>query len=115
MQTITLAFGAQSMTAPLRDVLVKRPGPAFGEPSTIRPMASSTRSTSRLAQREHDAFVELLARLGPTVHELGAESDSPDLVYQFDPLLVSDQGAIPLRAGKPNRRGEELLDRGLAQ
>jgi len=25
----------------------------------------------------------------------------------FDPLLVSDAGAIPLRSGKPNRRGEE--------
>jgi N-dimethylarginine dimethylaminohydrolase len=62
-----------------------------------------------VARREHDAFVELLASLGPTVHELGVESDSPDLVYQFDPLLVTDRGAIPLRAGKPNRRGEELL------
>jgi N-dimethylarginine dimethylaminohydrolase len=43
------------------------------------------------------------------VHELGVESDSPDLVYLFDPLLVSDGGAIPLRAGKPSRRGEELV------
>ena len=31
---------------------------------------------------------------------------SPDLVYTFDPLLVSDQGAIPLRPGKANRRSE---------
>ena len=27
----------------------------------------------------------------------------PDLVYTFDPLLVTDRGAIPLRPGKPNR------------
>ncbi len=38
-----------------------------------------------------------------------AKTASPDLVYQFDPLLVTDRGAIPLRAGKPNRRGEEEL------
>lgn len=97
------------MTAPLREVLVKRPGPAFGrafdEPAHgfLHPVDLA------LAQREHDAFVELLAGLGPIVHELGVESDSPDLVYQFDPLLVSDGGAIPLRAGKPSRRGEELV------
>jgi N-dimethylarginine dimethylaminohydrolase len=103
------AFGAQSMTAPLREVLVKRPGPAFGrafdEPAHgfLHPVDLA------VAQREHDVFVELLAGLGPTVHELGVESDSPDLVYQFDPLLVTDRGAIPLRAGKPGRRGEELL------
>jgi len=103
------AYGAQSMTAPLRDVLVKRPGAAFGrafdDPAHgfLHPVNLAT------AQREHDAFVDLLAGLGPTVHELELETDSPDLVYQFDPLLVTDRGAIPLRAGKPNRRGEESV------
>jgi dimethylargininase len=62
-----------------------------------------------LAQRQHDAFVELLAELGVTVHELGIETASPDLVYTFDPLLVTDRGAIPLRSGKPNRLGEEAV------
>ena len=109
MQTAILAFGAQSMTAPLREVLVKRPGPAFGRAFDDPAHGFLHPVDLAVAQREHDAFVELLAGLGPTVHELGAESDSPDLVYQFDPLLVSDQGAIPLRPGKPNRQGEELL------
>jgi N-dimethylarginine dimethylaminohydrolase len=102
-------FGAQSMTAPLRSVLVKRPGAAFGrafeEPrhGFLHPVDLA------VAQREHDVFVELIAGLGPIVYELDAESASPDLVYQFDPLLVTDRGAIPLRPGKLNRRGEELL------
>ena len=60
-----------------------------------------------LAVAEHDAFSDLLTRLGVRVHELGTETASPDLVYQFDPLLVTDRGAIPLRSGKPSRRGEE--------
>jgi dimethylargininase len=109
MSTAALAFGAQSMTAPLREVLVKRPGPAFGRAFADPAHGFLHPVDLEVAQREHDAFVELLASLGPTVHELGLESDSPDLVYQFDPLLVTDRGAIPLRAGKPNRRGEELL------
>jgi dimethylargininase len=109
MTTGALAFGAQSMTAPLREVLVKRPGPAFGRAFADPAHGFLHPVDLEVARREHDTFVELLVSLGPTVHELGAESASPDLVYQFDPLLVTARGAIPLRAGKPNRRGEELL------
>ena len=109
MDTTTLAYGAQSMTDPLVEVLVKRPGPAFGRAFDDPAHGFLHQVDLDIARREHDAFTELLASLGPTVHELDAESDSPDLVYQFDPLLVSDGGAIPLRPGKPNRRGEELL------
>lgn len=107
--TTARAYGAQSMTAPLREVLVKRPGPAFGRAFDDPAHGFLHPVDLGRARREHDAFVDLLASLGPTVHELGAESDSPDLVYQFDPLLVPDRGSIPLRSGKPNRRGEELL------
>ncbi len=102
-------YGAQSMTAPLREVLVKRPGPAFGsafdDPAHgfLRPVDLD------VARREHDAFTDLLASLGPTVVALEEESASPDLVYTFDPLLVADAGAIPLRPGKPNRRPEPAI------
>jgi dimethylargininase len=103
----TRTFGAQSMTAPLRDVLVKRPGVAFGR--AFEDPANGYRHPVDLgrAQREHDAFVDLLTRLGVTVHELGSETPNPDLCYTFDPLLVTDRGAIPLRSGKPTRWGEE--------
>jgi dimethylargininase len=103
----TRRHGAQTMTAPLREVLVKRPGPAFGrahdDPAHgfLRPVDLPR------AQREHDALRALLERLGVVVHELGVETASPDLVYTFDPALVTDRGAILLRSGKPNRRGEE--------
>lgn len=101
-------FGAQSMTAPLQEVLVKRPGPAFGR-AFDDPAAGFRHPVDlAVAQREHNAFVEVLASLGPTVHVLDAETGSPDLVYTFDPLLVTDHGAIPLRSGKPGRRGEEI-------
>lgn len=97
------------MTAPLVDVLVKRPGPAFGAAFDDPAHGFIHPVDLERARREHDAFVELLSSLGPRVHLLDAESASPDLVYQYDPLLVTDRGAVPLRSGKPNRRGEESL------
>jgi dimethylargininase len=100
-------FGAQSMVAPLREALVKAPGAAFGrafdDPAHgfLRPVDLAR------AAREHDLLVEALVGLGVAVHELGVETASPDLVYTFDPALVTDRGAILLRSGKPTRRGEE--------
>ena len=40
------------------------------------------------------------------VHDLGRTAH-PDLAYPFDPLLVTERGAIALRSGKETRRGEE--------
>ena len=101
-----LAYGGQSLTAPLRDVLVKRPGAAFGKAFENPAHGFLHPVDLAVARREHDAFVDLLASLGPTVHVLDAEIDDPDLVYTYDPLIVTDRGAIPLRPGKPNRAGE---------
>jgi dimethylargininase len=99
-------FGAQSMSAPLLDVLVKRPGAAFGAAFDDPAHGFIHPVDLEVACREHDAFVETLAGLGPRVHVLDVELDTPDLVYTFDPLLVTDRGAIPLRPGKPNRIAE---------
>ena len=100
------AYGGQSLIAPLRDVLVKRPGAAFGRAFEDPAHGFLHPVDLAVAQREHDAFVDLLASLGPTVHVLDAEIGDPDLVYTYDPLLVTDRGAVPLRPGKPNRQGE---------
>jgi dimethylargininase len=110
MTTIDRRYGAQSMSAPLRDVLVKRPGAAFGRAYDDPAHGFLSPVDLELAQREHDAFVEVLASLGPRVHVLEDEPGAdPDLVYTFDPLLVTDRGAIALRPGKPNRSGEPAV------
>jgi dimethylargininase len=102
--------GVRSSTAPLRDVLVKRPGPAFGrafdDPAHgfLRPVDLER------ARREHDGLVAALDGLGVRVHVLDADPpDDPDLVYVFDPLLVVAAGAVPLRPGKPNRASEPAI------
>jgi N-dimethylarginine dimethylaminohydrolase len=101
-------YGAQSMVQPLRDVLIKRPGPAFGA-AFDNPAHGFLREVDLIrAQREHDDFRALLESLGVTVHMLEAETSSPDLVYAYDPMLITERGVIPLRSGKPNRVGEEL-------
>jgi N-dimethylarginine dimethylaminohydrolase len=103
------AWGAQSMIAPLREALVHRPGAAFGAAFENPDNGFLVPVDLLAAQWEHDAFVDLLVTLGVQVDVLEAETDDPDLVYTFDPLLVTDRGAIPLRPGKPNRRGEPAL------
>ncbi|MDX6520534.1 MAG: dimethylargininase [Gaiellales bacterium] len=104
----TRTFGAQSMTAPLREVLVKRPAAAFAAAHDDPAHGFLHQVDLAAAQREHDALTGILTDLGATVLELGEEHD-PDLTYTFDPVLVTDRGVIPLRPGKPNRVGEELV------
>ena len=99
------AFGAQSMWAPLRRVLVRPPDAAscaawraFGwhrEPEAARLAA------------EHEAFRAALEEAGAEVLLGRAPLPMcPDGVYVFDPALVTARGAILLRPGKEARRGE---------
>jgi dimethylargininase len=99
-------FGGQSMTAPLRDALLKSPGPAFGRAFEVPGCGFFHPVDLDLAKRQHEAFANLLASLGTRVHFLDAEVDSPDLLYAYDPLIITDRGAIPMRPGKPTRQVE---------
>jgi N-dimethylarginine dimethylaminohydrolase len=103
-------YGAESMTADLREVLVKRPDTAFGSAFDDPAHGFLRPCDLVVAQREHDGLVEALTSLGATVHVIDDDHGvDPDLVYVFDPLLVTDRGAIPLRPGKANRVGEERV------
>jgi len=99
------AYGCQSMTAPLRRVLVRAPRPedtalwrAYGwraEPDPVR-----------LAE-EHEAFRATLAEAGAEVVVARTPHGAdPDAVYVYDPAIVSDGGAVLLRPGKQGRRAE---------
>jgi dimethylargininase len=107
--TDRLAYGVQSMTAPLASVLVKSPGDAFGS-AFDDPAHGFLRPVDRAeARRQHAGLVDVLDALGVTVHTLEVQTSSPDLVYTFDTAMVTDRGAIVLRSGKPTRLGEERL------
>jgi dimethylargininase len=114
MQQVTtradrLAYGVQSMTAPLESVLVKSPGDAFGRAFDDPAHGFLHPVDLELAQRQHAGLVAVLEELGVTVHGLEAQTESPDLVYTFDTAMVTARGAVVLRSGKPTRLGEERL------
>ncbi|PWT75165.1 MAG: amidinotransferase [Chloroflexi bacterium] len=100
-------FGSQSMIAPLRSVLVKRPDTAF---SVDDPAAwhYTGRPDLVAAQQEHDALVALLQAAGADVlYHDESQPNHADAIFTFDPAIVTDQGAVILSMGKLLRRGEE--------
>jgi dimethylargininase len=105
----TRTHGAQSMSANLELAVVKRPDAAFGRAFADPALGFLHEVDLAEAQRQHDAFCTTLTDLGVEVVELGSDGPTGDAVYTFDPMLSTDAGVIPLRPGKPNRQGEELL------
>ena len=100
-------YGAQSMVAPLRRVLVRRPDASFG---AADPQRWHYRGQPDLARAcdEHGAFVALLEQAGIEVIFHGASLPChADALFVHDPALVTDQGTFVLRMGKELRRGEE--------
>jgi dimethylargininase len=100
-------FGSQSMVAPLRQVLVKRPDPTFAveDPALWH---YTGRPELEVAQQEHDALVALLRQAGARVfYHDEIQPGRADAVFVHDPVIVTDAGAVILRMGKTLRRGEE--------
>lgn len=101
------SYGSQSMIAPLRKVLVKRPDEAFAVADPVR-WHYTARPNLEIAQQEHDALVALLRQAGAEViYHDEVQPDRADAIYVFDPALVTDQGVVILSMGKALRRGEE--------
>jgi len=104
---VTTPYGCQSMVDPLRRVLVRRPDEAFGDADPTH-WHYTSRPDLQEARREHDALVDLLRGAGAEVIEHSApQPDRADAIYVFDPVLITERGAVLLRMGKALRRGEE--------
>ena len=100
-------YGSQSMIAPLRTVMVRRPDEAFAVDDPVM-WHYTHRPDLELARQEHDALVGLLRRAGAEViYHDEPHPDRADAIFVFDPAIVTDNGAIILSMGKPQRRGEE--------
>jgi dimethylargininase len=96
------SFGCQSMIEPLRRVLVKRPGDE--ELASWKSYGWRSQPDGARLVAEHEAFCELLEAGGAEVI-VGTERvpGDPDALYTYDPALVSNDGAVLLRPGKPGR------------
>ena len=96
-------YGCQSMTAPLRRVLVREPGAV----ERWADYGWRARPDPARLEHEHEGFCALLAEAGADVVLAKSSSNGNlDAVYVYDPALVSEQGAVLLRPGKEARRGE---------
>jgi dimethylargininase len=109
-------YGAQSMIAPLIRVMVRRPDKEFAGADPER-WHYTGRPDLEKARKEHDFLVQQLRGAGSEV--LYHDAPLPglaDSIYVFDPVLVTDGGAVVLSMGKELRRGEEEhLSRALQQ
>jgi dimethylargininase len=98
------AFGANSMTDPLRRVLVRPPRPA--DAARWREYGWRAEPDVVVAAAEHEALREILADAGAEVIVAEGERGNPDAIYAYDPVLVGARGAVLLRPGKEERLGE---------
>jgi N-dimethylarginine dimethylaminohydrolase len=95
------------MVENLKRVLVRRPDEAFGDADPAR-WHYVSQPDLKVAQTEHDALTALLAESGCEVlyHEAPLPAHA-DAIFTHDPVIVTDAGAVMLRMGKAERRGEE--------
>jgi len=103
--------GSQSMVAPLRRVVVKRPADAFVSEAKIeaewRDLGFTAAPDLARARDEHAAFVSVLEGAGAEVLSLpSGEGTTLDSLYVHDPGLVTEAGVVLFNMGKPQRRGE---------
>lgn len=107
--TKTRQWGGHSMVWQLERVLVYPPVEPAPEASWeafgyLRPMRH------RQAAEEHEAFRRILREAG--VEVLTGEIDDPmlqDAIFPFDPVFMTDAGAVLCRMGKPLREAEVTL------
>jgi len=98
-------FGGQTLVAPLRRVLVRAPDPA--DLARWREFGWLAEPDPAIAAEQHGALCEVMRDAGAeVVYAEGDVAGDPDAVYVFDPLIVSERGALILRPGKEARRGE---------
>jgi len=99
-----MSYGAQSMTAPLRRVLVRPPGTDF---SRWREYGWRAEPDAQRIAAEHEGLRATLEAAGAEVVVARTVVDGNlDAVYVYDPAIVADSGAILLRPGKESRREE---------
>ena len=115
MEVVARSYGAQSMTAPLRRVLVVAPRPE--EAARWREAGWRAAPDPGRFAAEHQAFRAELEAVGIAVVVSETSSESGlDGVYPYDPALVTRDGALLLRPGKDSRLSEvEALGQALNQ
>jgi len=102
-----MSFGGQTMVAPLKKVLVRRPDESFAV-TDVKKWHYTDVPNLKEAQKEHDDFVAILKKEGvEVVYHATSLPELADAIFVHDPVIMTNKGAIILRMGKMLRRGEE--------
>jgi N-dimethylarginine dimethylaminohydrolase len=104
------AVTIQDQTSPLRRVYVRAPEPEAARGWRDHGWRSAPHPARAAA--EHEGLRATIAETGADVVVGTTPSGGdPDAIYVYDPVLMTDGGAVLLRPGKPGRRGEPELAR----
>lgn len=102
-------FGSQSMVAPLKRVLLRRPVAALAD-MDLSPWHYQDRLDVSVLYEQHSGFVDLLRAQGIQPEFLPECGDQlADSMFAYDPSLMTREGAILLSMGKALRRDEVAL------
>ena len=105
--------GVSSDAAPLRRVLLHRPGPELLYPEPPDHWLMLERPDLDATLRQADAIAEAYTRWGAevcwTVPLDGVPSPSPNLLFMRDTFWMTPEGAVLARMGYTQRAGEEAV------
>jgi N-dimethylarginine dimethylaminohydrolase len=103
------AYGCQHMSARLRRVLMRAPGPSLASADPTR-WHYGPQFDARRAREQHAVFTALIENSGAEILWLEDRNDGlADAMFTHDASLVTERGAVLLRMGKPLRAGEPEL------
>lgn len=106
-----MMFSVSSMTAPLRKVALKKPGPSLqnADPAIWHYGANFQ---PNLVAENHAAFAATLTDAGVEIFWMPEEDGGiADAVFTYDASLMTPSGAVLMSPGKALRAGEQELHR----
>jgi dimethylargininase len=102
-------FGVSSMTATLRKVAVKKPGPSIINADPALWHYGEKFNPTKIPNI-HKEFVKKLEKSGTEIYWM-PENDKgiADAIFTYDASLMTPSGALLMSPGKPLREGEQKL------
>jgi N-dimethylarginine dimethylaminohydrolase len=106
--TVWGRFGQSNEWAPLRSIMLHRPGPelaAAHDPNAVQMLDKLDVEKARI---QHDRLVDTFTRAGVKVYEVDPSGPaSPNQMFVADLFLMTPEGAILARPASTVRAGEE--------
>ena len=102
------SFGMDSEWAPLKAVLLHRPGPEIEVSVDPQSVQFEEPVDYDLARTQHDAIAQAYRDIGVTVHHLAPEEEvPPNQMFMADLMFMTPEGMILARPASDVRAGEE--------